>query len=690
MKPSSRHVLPWTLFAPGGRRLVAQRRCPARLDRPPASLGQCRWSSASATDKPYYVTTPIFYVNDSPHLGHLYTMVLADAFKRWQQINGRRAFLCTGTDEHGMKIQQAAARQDMPPRAFCDLYSGRFRDLTAAANVGHDLFMRTTDEDHREVVQGLWRQLKKSLPEGRGLYKGVHKGWYCVSDECFYPESVIEASIVPQTGHKILINTETGNQVEWVEEETWFFPLTKYKDDLLKFYNENPEWITPAFRMVEVRNWVENQLEDLSVTRPASRLSWGISDPDDANITIYVWVDALFNYLTNAGYGSRWHSPKEDTGLWPPDLQIIGKDILRFHGVYWPALLLALGLPLPKRILCHSHWTLANRKMSKSLGNVVNPFTAMQRWDTDPLRYFLMQNGSLGKDMSYSNPLVGASYAKHLQANYGNLVLRIARAKVANAWSTQEAVAAFRRDGFRDFIALHKDDASMACYFGHDALLNRVRADFSKAMQNCSTSAAVAVMFEFLRETNRYVTDAKPWDLVKNTDEQGRTLLNWVVFNAGEAVRIASILLQPFMPTKASDVLDELGVRQDRRTVEYAEMGKDVDYGTPSRVKLSEGRPKIWGTVFPPVPDAEDSDEEVMEQLKTMLWPKTKNKMNQRVELLAMEARMGEEAVAKLLSDAAEAAGMDGAHRTDKTTGKDGTTQRSGESIRVALEGRGA
>ncbi|KAK6453195.1 methionyl-tRNA synthetase [Trichoderma asperellum] len=578
-------------------------------------------------------------------------MVLTDVIKRWQQIKGKEAFLCTGTDEHGMKIQRAALKHGMEPKEFCDGNSNKFRELVAAANISNDFFIRTTDQDHKDAVAEFWLHLKHSTPESLGLYKGSHEGWYCVSDECFYPEDLVRPSIAPQTGKKIMVSTETDNEVEWIKEETWFFPLTKYKDALLKLYDENPGWIKPAHRMAEAREWIENHLEDLSVTRPASRLNWGVSDPEDKNQTIYVWVDALINYITKAGYGSKWHTAKDDMGIWPADLQVIGKDILRFHTIYWPALLMALGLPVSKGYLCHNHWTMSNRKMSKSLGNVVNPFFAIQRWGIDPLRYFLMRNATFHKDMSYSNQLIGTVYMKELQANIGNLFYRIAKPKSSVRWSTLEAVTAFRDGDLNAWAEKHNANDSEAIYFTLESHLSESPKAFCKEMDDYDTSAAIRVVFELLRETNRYVSDTKPWDLVKNQDPESRVLLNWVIFNSAEALRIAGILLQPIMPTKASELLDALGVRPDRRTLEFAAKDKDADYGTESKPAEPVPRMSKWDTLFPPTASADLSDDELLEHLRVALLDKTRNKMNQMAELLAMEARMGEEAVAKLLAE---------------------------------------
>lgn len=429
-------------------------------------------------------------------------MVLADVLKRWHQINGKQAILCTGTDEHGMKIQRAAAKQGMNAKELCDGNSNKFRELASEASISNDFFIRTTDQDHKDAVAQFWLQLKHKSPEGLGLYKGAHEGWYCVSDECFYPEEMVQPSIVPQTGKKILVSTETGNEVEWIKEETWFFPLKKYREALLKFYDENPDWIQPAHRMNEVRNWVENHLEDLSITRPASRLSWGIPDPEDPSQTIYVWVDALINYATKAGYGSKWLTAKDDMGIWPPDTQVIGKDILRFHTIYWPALLMALDLPLPKKVVCHNHWTMSNRKMSKSLGNVVNPTFAIQRWGIDPLRYFLMRNASFNKDMSYSNQLIGSVYMKDLQANIGNLFYRIARPKAATRWSTQEAVAIYRDGGFKKHMERQEIKESENLHYSLETHLAKFPQVFSDEMDNFDTGSAIREIFNLLREVS--------------------------------------------------------------------------------------------------------------------------------------------------------------------------------------------
>ncbi|KAF4453026.1 putative METHIONYL-TRNA SYNTHETASE, mitochondrial [Fusarium austroafricanum] len=594
-------------------------------------------SSSTGKEKPYYVTTPIFYVNAAPHIGHLYTMILTDVLKRWQQINGKEAYLCTGTDEHGMKIQQAALKEGMPPKEFCDNNSNKFKDLAEHSNISYDFFIRTTDQEHKDVVQQFWLLLKARAPEGLGLYKGKHEGWYCVSDEVFYPEDLIQPSVVPQTGRKIMVSTESGNEVEWVTEETWFFPLSKYKEKLLAFYDENPDWIQPAHRMNEVRNWVENHLEDLSVTRPATRLNWGIKDPEDPSNTIYVWVDALINYITTTGFGTKWQVGDKDTGIWPADIQVVGKDIIRFHAIYWPALLMAVGLPLPKKIVCHNHWTMSNRKMSKSLGNVVNPFFAVQRWSLDPLRYFLMRNGSFKGDMGYANEFIAAIYEKELQANIGNLFNRISRNKTGK-WSTLEAVDCARKGGFDRIRNVLPQGSDQPDFLSLERPLKRAPAEIRKDMDGIDLSGALRGIFELLRETNRFISDTAPWKIVKESDPDARLRLNWVIHRCAEALRIAGIFLQPIMPTKASQLLDGLGVSPERRTIEFACKDSDLDYGV-GPILRKDLHPNAFDSLFPPVAGIELSDAEVVTE--TMKGG-PKNRLGRVVESLAHEARKAE------------------------------------------------
>jgi len=361
-------------------------------------------------------------------------MVLADVLKRWQTLQNKAALLCTGTDEHGMKVQRAAAFQDMDPKKFCDATSTTFRDLAEKTDMDHNFFIRTTDDAHMAAVEHFWRL----LDEKGYIYQSKHQGWYCVSDETFYPPTSIEKTVDPITGKPYMASVETGNAVEFIEEKNYHFRMTALKDRLLDFYDQNPEWVVPSTKMTEVRRWVSDSLSDLSISRPRSRLEWGVPVPGDPTQTIYVWVDALINYLTVAGFPGK--TPDElRAGGWPADVHVLGKDILRFHAVYWPALLMALDLPLPKRILSHAHWTMNQRKMSKSLGNVVNPFFALDRWGVDAMRFYLIHDSHLDKDASYDNAHIVDGYKKTLQGGLGNLLGRVTRPR---AWNVRETVAA--------------------------------------------------------------------------------------------------------------------------------------------------------------------------------------------------------------------------------------------------------
>ncbi|KAI0015330.1 tRNA synthetases class I (M)-domain-containing protein [Xylariomycetidae sp. FL0641] len=533
--------------------------------------------------KPYYVTTPIFYVNASPHVGHLYSMLVADVLKRWQTLKGRTAYLSTGTDEHGMKVQQAAERQEVAPKALCDANSQTFRDLARQANIAHDAFIRTTDPEHRDAVDYFWDRLRDS----GYIYETKHEGWYCVSDETFYPENMVEKAVSPHTGEVIMVATETGNAVEWTEEKNYHFRLTAFRDRLLQFYQDNPDWVTPNKRFLEVIDWVQNHLEDLSVSRPVSRLDWGIPVPDDPSQTIYVWIDALVNYLTVAGY-PVWPPGAGHEKGWPADVHVVGKDIIRFHCVYWPALLMAVGLPLPQRVISHGHWMMSNQKMSKSVGNVVNPFFALDRWGVDTMRFFLVHAGRRHKDPNYSNDLIVAEYKKALQGGLGNLLNRVTRSKNWNPRAIiQEMISReqpFAQQGAED-IDIRNQMAALC----------ELAPTVEEAMKALDPGAALNHILSSVFEANAYIARAEPWAMAKKGAVE---TVNQTVFLAMEMLRIQGILLQPFVPTKAAELLDRLGVAPENRTFAHAQMYVDPDYGT-SRIPLGTG---AGSSLFPPLP----------------------------------------------------------------------------------------
>jgi methionyl-tRNA synthetase len=363
----------------------------------------CR-AQSTQSPKPHYTTTPIFYVNGAPHIGHLHSVVLADVFSRWAEWRNKgwsvppkdydtaqqiEPVLATGTDEHGIKIQKAAESQGISPRELCDRFSDIFRGLPEAACARKHRFIRTTDESHIKAVEHVWDQL-----EQRGfIYKSTHEGWYAVSDEAFYTASQVIPSSKDST---VMVSAETGSVVEWSSEVTYKFKLSKFQQPILDWLEANPDAIVPASRRDDLVDELKKGLSDLSISRPKSRLQWGITVPSDKEHVIYVWLDALTNYLTVAGY--PWKD-SEGTGCWPSDVQIIGKDIIRFHAIYFPAMLMALELPLPKHLVVHGHWTVDKMKMSKSKGNVIDPQGALASHSVDEIRWFLCRlGGNLGTD----------------------------------------------------------------------------------------------------------------------------------------------------------------------------------------------------------------------------------------------------------------------------------------------------
>ncbi|KAE9982584.1 hypothetical protein BLS_005833 [Venturia inaequalis] len=531
--------------------------------------------------KPFYVTTPIFYVNAAPHVGHMYTMVLTDIIKRWQVLGGRKALLLTGTDEHGMKIQQAAEKARSDPLPFCDKGADIFKDLAAQSDISYDHFIRTTDADHKEAVQYAWHILQqKEL-----IYTSKHKGWYSVSDETFYPPSSVHLVVEPATGRKHMASMETGKEVEWTEEENYHFRLSAFRDQLLEFYEANPGWIIPKTRHLDIENAVKAGLDDLSISRPSSRLTWGIPVPEDPSQTIYVWLDALVNYITKAGY--PWSPDKSFDGGWPADVQVIGKDITRFHCIYWPAFLMALDLPLPSHILTHAHWTLGKEKMAKSTGNVVNPFFALDRFGVDVMRFYLAHDGGIGQDADYTNDNILERHRVILQGQLGNLASRLIRGK---GWNLQSVVGNMgRRESWKP-----TDDLQWT-------QLNNVAREVGVHMETYQVGLALKRIVRLLSKTNVYITEQEPWQLVKQLKTQPNPetseKLDEVLFLCTEALRIAGILLQPYMPTKAALLLDMLGVEENKRSLEFAKPSVDFTYGE-SKVPVGKSHE---GVLFPPL-----------------------------------------------------------------------------------------
>ncbi|KAL2815599.1 putative methionyl-tRNA synthetase [Aspergillus cavernicola] len=515
-------------------------------------------TSEGASSKPYYVTTPIFYVNAAPHVGHLYSMVIADVLKRWRTLLGdNNVQLLTGTDEHGMKIQQAASAAGMDTQAFCDMNCKTFQDLAKAAEVDYNHFIRTTDPAHKEAVQYFWEMLQH-----RGyIYTAKHEGWYSVSDETFYPQSQVHLSLDPATGEKRMVSIETGKEVEWSSETNYHFRLSAFQDRLLELYKTG--FIAPSHYRHSVVKAVSSGLSDLSISRPAERLTWGISVPGDNTQTIYVWLDALVNYLTKAGYP---FPPGEGARLgWPADVHVVGKDIVRFHCVYWPAFLMALDLPLPRNVLVHGHWTMNREKMSKSTGNVVNPFFAIDRFGVDVMRFFLTYQGGFTSDADYDNAHIIRDYRKYLQQGIGNAAHRSIgcaggnlRTYIVNATAGNSP-------------ATPEDQA-------YQSMLEQLPTKVEEHMEKLNPRDALQDIVRATLKTTKYFHNSAPW---KDPEQRQR-----VLFNMAEAMRITGILLQPFMPNKAKEVLDLFRVDTSKRNFSAARYASDPDYGEGVEKKI--------------------------------------------------------------------------------------------------------
>lgn len=507
-------------------------------------------------------------------------MVLADVIKRWHVFLGRESVLCTGTDEHGMKVQQAATAARSDPGSFCDKTSEVFKTLAARAGLANDHFVRTTDQHHIDAVQYAWTVLQ----EKGYIYSSKHEGWYSVSDETFYPQSGVHLVVDPATGRKMMASIETGKEVEWSSETNYRFRLSAFREKLLEHYRDNANFIVPHHRHKEVQKWVEAGLDDLSISRPSARLTWGVPVPADNSQTIYVWLDALLNYASKVGY--PWAPGAESKSGFPPDVQIIGKDIVRFHCIYWPAFLMALGLPLPKQILSHSHWTLGREKMAKSTGNVVNPFFAMDRFGVDVMRFYLAHDGGVSQDADYGNEYISDRYRKALQNGLGGLSSRVLRGK---KWSVQRAVQ--RGTAGTLAPALRSADDKFL------ALLHDAPTTVAAHMAALDVSAALKTTIGIVHRANVYMQAVEPWALVDGAPGADPDRLDAIIFHCAEAIRLAALLLQPAMPERMAHLLAMLGVRADRRSVAYARVGADDAYGV-SAVPLGKGHE---GALFPPL-----------------------------------------------------------------------------------------
>ncbi|PVG02304.1 hypothetical protein CPB86DRAFT_726266 [Serendipita vermifera] len=522
----------------------------------------------SKSQKPYYVTSPIFYVNAAPHIGHLYSMVIADILARWEIMKNpfRDVYYTTGTDEHGLKIQQAAKLEGIPPLQLADYTSERFRNLATAAGLVSTTFIRTTEERHAKSVEDIWRRL---VQKGY-IYKGVHEGWYAVSDEAFYTAKEVEEVADPSTGIVSYRSIETGKNVVWTQEENYKFRLSEFREPLTQWIQEHSP-IYPKKRQEEILHFISDKtsLQDLSVSRPRNRVEWGLPVPNEPSHTIYVWLDALSSYMTAVGH--PWANEQAmKAGGWPADVHVVGKDISRFHAIYFPAFLMALDIPLPRSILCHAHWTMNRQKMSKSVGNVVDPFQILERYGGDSVRWYLATlGGHFMDDVDWSLEQLEILHNRDLRG-IGNLYKRL----------HGKSLCSETRVALPSLSSKHSIEAELV-----ESLMT-VSRDVTESMKAQEVSRAIEQIMNRIDLTNRYLSQREPWRAPPSTSRDGSIAL------ARESLRICSTLLQPFLPGKMPILLDWLRVPAGMRSLTWATFGAFQSVGgyvaTPEQ-KLFEG-----------------------------------------------------------------------------------------------------
>ncbi|WP_054309905.1 methionine--tRNA ligase [Mesorhizobium sp. 1M-11] len=480
----------------------------------------------------FYITTAISYPNGKPHIGHAYELLATDALARFQRLDGKDVFFLTGTDEHGIKMLQTAKKEGITPRELADRNAAEFQRMAQALNASNNDFIRTTEERHHASSQAIW----KAMEANGDIYKGGYAGWYSVRDEAYYGEEETEVR-----GDNIRYGPQ-GTPVEWVEEESYFFRLSAYQDKLLALYESRPDFVGPSERRNEVASFVKSGLKDLSISR--TTFDWGIPVPGDEKHVMYVWVDALTNYITAAGY------PDTQAPSWRywPATHIIGKDIVRFHAVYWPAFLMSAGIELPKRVFAHGFLFNRGEKMSKSVGNVIDPFTMVDHYGLDQVRYFFLREVPFGQDGSYSHEAIVNRTNADLANDLGNLAQRSLSMIAKNCGGVVP-----QRGTLADADKAILDQAAAAL------------ATARKAMADQGIHHALAAIFAVVADANRYFAAQEPWALKKTDPARMETVL----WTTAEIIRRVGILCQPYIPGSAAKLLDVLAVAADRRDFEH-------------------------------------------------------------------------------------------------------------------------
>ncbi len=495
--------------------------------------------------KNFYITTPIYYPSGKPHMGHAYSSILADIFARFKRLEGYNVHYLTGTDEHGLKIEREAKKNNKDTKVFCDEISVKFKDLTRILNLSNDDFIRTTEKRHYKSVEEIWNRLIDS----KDIYLGKYSGWYSISDEAYYEDD----EIIEENNKKVA--KSSGSSVDWVEEDSYFFKLSKWGDKLLELYKKNPKFILPASRRNEVIKFVEKGLKDLSVSRTS--FSWGIPVPKNKKHIIYVWLDALTNYLSALNFPDT--NDKLYKSFWPADIHLIGKDILRFHAIYWPAFLMASKLPLPKRVYGHG-WILSDeRKMSKSLGNILDPIDIINKYGIDQLRYYLTKEVSLGNDGNISLENLKKCINNDLANNFGNLCQR---------------VFSFIEKNFKGKIPKKIKDNSVDKSF-NDEITNNLK-NLIELMDKQDLNSYIKKVVDFSFNANKYFNDNEPWSLKKSDSER----MGDIVSSITKQILNITLLLSPIIPKSCEVILDTLNIKKEDRVIDS--INKDVlNYDVP-------------------------------------------------------------------------------------------------------------